>query len=304
MKDIPVLIAKGRTLAEAHEDALVRLHVNGTCIPTQYDKPNDPPSIDATMNITVYEPLADPMIHKAFPGGIEDLREYVMELQGLKDHWLKNINDPLDHRWLYTYHGRFADWGTFYSKDGSDVRHKRNYKWDYDENAYGVNQIKIVIDKLVEERYTRRAQMITWMPFMDNDADDAPCVQSAHYRITEDEGIWYLNTNIRIRSNDAYGASFMNMFGFIWFSKLEIADKIAEKSNREVKLGRLNWHADSYHIYGKDIADFRKRFIDRLDKPFDTRVYNFYDPKIQAIYNAATDTILKKVEKYDKDHKD
>lgn len=304
MKDIPVLIAEGRTLAEAYESALIILNMGGTRMRTQYDKPNDPLSIDATMNITVYEPLSDPMIHKAFPGGIEDLREYVMELQGLKDHWVKSINDPDDHRWEYTYHQRFADWGTWYEKeklnDYVTIRVKKNYKGYGD----GVNQIKIVIDKLIEQPYTRQAQMITWMPFMDNDADDAPCAQSIHYRITEDEGIWYLNTNVRIRSNDAYGASFMNMFGFIWFSKLEVADKIAEKANREVRLGRLNWHADSYHIYGKDIADFKKRFVDRLDGPFKTRVYNFYGPGIQEMYNEATDKILKKVKKYDEDHKD
>jgi tetratricopeptide (TPR) repeat protein len=29
------------------------------------------------MSITVLEPLSEPMVHKAFPGGIDDLREYV-----------------------------------------------------------------------------------------------------------------------------------------------------------------------------------------------------------------------------------
>jgi len=31
------------------------------------------------------------MIHKAFPGGIDDLKEYVMELKGFKDDWVKNL---------------------------------------------------------------------------------------------------------------------------------------------------------------------------------------------------------------------
>ena len=99
MKDIPVLHVKGANLAEAFEQALISLFENGVRIKTQYDKPEDPESIDATMNITVKDPWADPMIHKAFPGGIENLREYVIELLGYKDHWVKNMDDTGDTRW-------------------------------------------------------------------------------------------------------------------------------------------------------------------------------------------------------------
>ena len=70
IKNIPVLHARGKTLAEAYENALVELYKNGGRMSTQYDKVGDPQSIDATMNITIDEPLTDPMIHKAFPGGI------------------------------------------------------------------------------------------------------------------------------------------------------------------------------------------------------------------------------------------
>ena len=106
MKNIPVLHVEGLSLAEAYERALVALATNGIRVSTQYDKPGEPQSLDATMNITVQEPWSDPMIHKAFPGGIEDLREYVMELMGAKDHWVRNMDDPSDTRWEYTYHQR------------------------------------------------------------------------------------------------------------------------------------------------------------------------------------------------------
>ncbi len=114
--NIPVLYVTGRTLAQAYEAALVELHRRGLRIRTQYDNPDDPLSIDATMDVTVLEPEADPMIHRAFPAGIEDLKEYVMELEGLKDHWTKNLNDPEDTRWEYTYHGRLARYGAWYEK--------------------------------------------------------------------------------------------------------------------------------------------------------------------------------------------
>ena len=73
MKNIPVLTTQGLTLAESYEKALINLYNNGTRFKTQYDKPGDPLSIDCTANITILEPETDPMIHMAFPGGIEEL---------------------------------------------------------------------------------------------------------------------------------------------------------------------------------------------------------------------------------------
>jgi hypothetical protein len=92
MKNIPVIAISQKTLAEAYEAALIAVYEKGTRFKTQYDKPDDPESMDCTINITIEEPETDPMIHMAFPGGIEDLKEYVMELKGFKDHWTKNMN--------------------------------------------------------------------------------------------------------------------------------------------------------------------------------------------------------------------
>jgi len=50
------------------------------------------------MNITILESITDPMIYRAFPGGIDNLRGYVIKLSGAKDHWTKNINDQKDTR--------------------------------------------------------------------------------------------------------------------------------------------------------------------------------------------------------------
>ena len=291
-KNIPVLSVSGTTLAEAYERALVALYKNGIPFKTQYDKPDDPLSIDSTMNITILEPLSDPMIHRAFPGGIEDLKEYVMELMGLKDHWVKNINDPNDTRWEYTYHGRLAAYGAWRELVDGTSRQK---------GFFSINQIETVIDKLSKQPYTRQAQMITWMPNLDFECFDPPCLQSLWYRIIEDEaGTWWLNCNVRFRSNDAWGASFMNMFGFIQFNKQIIAAGVSQKSGRQVKLGRLNWQADSYHIYGKDILTAKQLLFDRIDSiPFEERTFNFGDDFISEMYNSAEAAILEKIKNYD-----
>jgi len=297
MKDIPVIHVEGRTLAETYETALIELYRKGIRIQTQYDRPGDPPSVDATMNMTILEPLSDPMIHKAFPGGIEDLREYVMELSGVKDHWMKSMNDPDDTRWEYTYHWRLRNYGSW--KQRSQDSRKQEVA-----GPFTVDQIAAVVKKLAQEPYTRRAQMITWMPNIDLDCYDPPCLQSLHYRVVEDEsGTWYLNCNVRFRSNDAWGANFMNMFGFVQFNKVEIAERLAEKTGKRVQLGRMNWHADSYHIYGKDLDEFQKRLLSRIDEPFEKRVFNFYDPMIQEIYTEAEKKVLQKINDYDMNHR-
>ncbi len=295
-KNIPVLTVNEETLAKAYEQALVSLYKNGTRFKTQYDKPEDPLSIDSTMNITIQDPWKDPMIHRAFPGGIDELREYVMELSGVKDHWVKNINDPEDTRWEYTYHGRLAAYGAWKElENGKSVR----------KGSFCIDQIQWIIDKLSQQPYTRQAQGITWMPSLDTDCFDPPCLQSVWYRIMEnDDGTWWLNCNIRFRSNDAWGANFMNMFGFVVFSKTEIADKIAEKTGKTVNLGRMNWQADSYHIYGKDIETAENMLFKRMDSlSLEERTFNFHDDFIQEMYNDAEPRIAGKIKAYDEEHK-
>jgi len=297
MQSIPVLHVCERSLAAAYEQALVALYRGGIPFKTQYDKPDDPPSLDCTMNLTVLEPLAEPMVHKAFPGGIEDLREYVMEVKGVKDHWVKNMNDAADTRWEYTYHGRLAAYGVWREK-----RHGHSET----VGPFNVNQVEKVIAKLATQPFTRQAQMITWMPNVDLDCYDPPCLQSLWYRILEDAaGVWWLNCNVRFRSNDAWGANFMNMFGFIMFNRDIIAAEVARRAGRQVELGRLNWQADSYHIYGKDLAAARHRLFDRLETTrFEDRVYEFSDENIRAIYEEAGPLVIEKIRAHDAERSD
>jgi len=287
--NIPVLNIQGRSLAETFEKALTALYVEGVRVRTQYDKEGDPLSVDATMNMTVLDPMSDPMIHKAFPGGIADLREYVFELEGRKDSWVKAINDPEDTRWEYTYHGRLQNYGQWKEKkdDGTTAF----------TGQFKVDQVEYVIDKLCKQPYTRQAQMITWMPSLDLTCYDPPCLQSIWYRILEDtHGVQWLNCNVRFRSNDAWGANFMNMFGFTMFNRTIIADEIQRRTGKVVKLARMNWQADSFHIYGKDVQQAEQRLFNRIaTSTFAERVYYFSDEMIQEMYHEEEAKILAKI---------
>ncbi len=295
-QNIPVLTVCERSLAQAYEKALVTLYQNGVRFKTQYDKPGDPPSIDSTMNITVLEPFSRPDDPQGVSGRHRGpARNTSWSSMGAKDHWVKNMNDPQDTRWEYTYHGRLAAYGAW--REWRDGKSRP-------AGFFSLNQIDAVIAKLVKQPFTRQAQMITWMPNLDLDCYDPPCLQSLWYRIMEDDaGIWWLNCNVRFRSNDAWGANFMNMFGFIQFNREIIGAGVARKAGRSVELGRMNWHADSYHIYGKDIDQARRLLFDRLDTlTFEERTFNFHDPFIQEMYHGAEAAIREKIKNYDSSH--
>lgn len=276
--NIPVLFVEADGLAEAWEKSLVRLHAEGCDVKTEYDKPDDPPSKDSTMMVVVQNPLAEPMIHKDFPGGLEDLQEYVLEVtEGIKDHLVRDVLDPTDTRWEYTYHQRLFK----YAVPGQ-------------ENV--INQIRLIAEKLAKAPHSRRAQAVTWKVWEDNTCYDPPCLQSIWCRVLPGEdGVWTLNMNVRFRSNDAYKAAFMNMFALIQLQRL-IAEKIHMLSSREVRLGRYVHQADSYHIYGSNFKEFEERFLNSLQTmSFEERTFRLED--VQSMMDDAIPGIREKAAK-------
>jgi thymidylate synthase len=256
---IPVLLVEGNSLAEAWEKSLVAVHKRGCDVKTEYDKAEDPPSKDCSMTIVVREPLSEPMIHKDFPGGLEDLQEYVMEvLDGIKDHCVRDTaSDPEDTRWEYTYHQRLFE----YTVPGLEK---------------SFDQIELMAQKLAKTPHSRRCQAITWKVWEDNFCYDPACLQSIWCRLLEgDQGVWYLNMNVRFRSNDAYKAAFMNMFALIRLQQ-KITDRIADLSGLNVIVGRYVHQADSYHIYGAYFKDFQERFLNALEnRTFEERTFHY-----------------------------
>jgi thymidylate synthase len=276
--DIPVLFVEGNGLAEAWEKSLIALHEHGCEIKTEYDKPDDPPSKDCSMTVVVRDPLAEPMIHRDFPGGLEDLQEYVLEvLEGIKDHCIRDAAaGPEDTRWEYTYHQRL-------------------FAYQDPASAAPYDQIELIARKLVETPYSRRSQAITWKVWEDNFCADPPCLQSIWCRMLPDEaGHWRLNTNVRFRSNDAYKAAFMNMFALIQL-QIQIARRIAELSGRTVLPGRYLHQADSYHIYGFNLNEFQSRFLQALQtRTFEQRTFQYRD--VRDIMEEAIPAIRAKAE--------
>lgn len=276
MSGIPVLTATGKGIAAAWENSLLILYRDGCEVKTQYDKPSDPPSKDATMLIVAEEPLSEPMIHRAIPCGLDDLQEYVMEVcEGIKDHFVRNPDDPTDTRWQYTYHQRL-------------------FKYDVPGRP-PIDQIELMCQQLAKTPFTRRSQAVTWKVWEDSTQADPACLQSVWCRITPAGSDNYLSMNVRLRSNDAYKANMMNMFAFVQLQQL-IANRIAELSGTPLKLGRYCHLADSYHIYGSDMKEFEGRFLKLVrQRLFEDRTYCYGE--VRDLMLSSRDAILAKVKR-------
>jgi len=250
MNDIPVLRVEGRTLPEAWEKAVITAWKKGLSIKTEYDKDSDAPSRDCTMVMVVAEPMAEPRIHRSFPGGLEDLEIYRQEVVlGIHDHWI----NPDEGKWTYTYHQRL-------------------FNYAFDQKA--VDQINYIIEKLSEKTYSRRAQAITWNPLNDPQSYDPPCLQRIWCRVTEaEDSSCRLNMNTHWRSRDAYKASFMNIFALTDLQRV-IAEKISKKISRKISVGRYVDITDSFHIYGSDAPEFKKFLKVIRERSFEERTWS------------------------------
>jgi len=283
LSDIPVLEARGRTVPEAWERSVLRLWEEGARVRTEYDREGDEPSRDATMVMVVDEPLAEPRIHLAFPGGIEDLEKYRQEvLHGVHDGWIR----PEEGKWTYTYHQRLSAYAPVEDLSSSSVR----------SPFKPVDQLEYIVDKLSRSPHSRRAQAITWMPTADPATDDPPCLQRIWCRLMpaegEEKGL-ALNMNTHWRSRDAYKAAFMNIYALTDLQRL-LAEKTSKKMCRNVTVGRYVDISDSYHIYGAYFQEFSERFLKLVrERPFDKRVWRTDDKKVQAAIKAAQEELAR-----------
>ena len=308
--DIPVLESLGSTIPEAWERSVLRLWEEGVRVRTEYDREGDEPSRDSTMVIVVAEPLSEPRIHLAFPGGIEELEKYRQEvLFGVHDGWIR----PEEGKWTYTYHQRLSSYAPVADLSSSQI--KSPFKT--------VDQIRYIIDKLASAPHSRRAQGITWMPTADPATDDPPCLQRIWCRLipigekgaggrvpgagtTEDADFaarhpapgtrhpnadFVLNMNSHWRSRDAYKAAFMNMYALTDLQRW-LAEKISEKMGKKVAVGRYVDISDSYHIYGAYFQEFSERFLKLVkERPFEKRVWRTDDRRVQASIKRAQEEL-------------
>lgn len=272
--NVPVIAVTADCLPQAWEKAVLAVWDQGLVIQTQYDRPGDPPSRDATVMVTVTDPFNEPRIHKNFPGGPEELEAYRQEVvDGIHDHWI----DPAAGKWTYTYHERlFAYCPT------ADLRNAQSPR-----PFPRVNQIDYIVQALTGCDYTRRAQAVTWMPTADPQTDDPPCLQRIWCRLIRDQqGQYVLNMNTHWRSRDLYKAWFMNVYALTDLQRI-IAGSIADRIGSPVRVGRYVDISDSLHIYGSYLRDAGIEVEKMRTTPFTQRAWESTYPAFEYMTEEA-----------------
>jgi thymidylate synthase len=276
--NIPVLTVYASCLPEAWEKAVLAVWDEGVEIKTEYDKPTDPASKDATVTVIVENPFNEPRIHRNFPGGPEELETYRQEVcEGIHDHWI----DPTAGKWTYTYHERLFSYCP--TQDLRDPEAEKPFS--------SIDQIDYVTQKCSEAFFTRRAQAITWMPTADPPTDDPPCLQRLWFRVLVDsDGQPVLNMNSHWRSRDLYKAWFMNVYALTYLQKM-VAEGVAEKLGREVKIGRYVDISDSLHIYGSYFSEVQPEIEKMRDGDYSSRSWTSDHPAFEMLTEEAVEKL-------------
>jgi thymidylate synthase len=265
---IPVLKVEGETVPEVWERAVILCWKEGISIKTEYDRPEDPPSKDCSMVMVMNDPLGEPRIHRAFPGGLEDLEVYRLEVvDGIHDDWIK----PEEGKWSYTYHERL-------------------YSYPHADGSERIDQMDYIAKKLSEAPYSRRAQAITWVVKTDRFFEDPPCLQRIWCRLMDEGDRAVLNMNVHWRSRDAYKAAFMNLFALTDLMG-RIASSVEERLGKPVACGRYAEFVDSFHIYGSYFKEF-EGFLKTVEKrKYEDRVWEtkFAEPVFEEARKKVTD---------------
>ena len=285
--NIPAISITADCLPEAWERAVLAVWDKGFEVRTQYDKPDDPPSKDATVMITINDPFCEPRIHKNFPGGPEELESYRQEVvSGIHDHWI----NPAAGKWTYTYHERLFAY--------CPVENIRNA--DSPRPFREVDQVRYIIDCLSQAGHSRRAQAITWMPTADPQTDDPPCLQRIWCRLLANEaGELSLNMNTHWRSRDLYKAWFMNVYALTDLQRT-IAEEISRKKDVPVRVGRYVDISDSLHIYGSYFDEVAPEVEKMRQSPFHTRAWESSHPAFEMMTTEAREKLSQNPDFYAK----
>ncbi len=282
---IPTIYVEENTIPRAWEKAVLGVWKYGVDIKTQYDKPEDPPSKDATVMVTVLNPFGEPRIHKNIPGGPEELEVYRQEVvNGIHDHWI----NPEEGKWTYTYHERLFAYSP--CEDLSDSSSPRPF--------IPVDQIQYMIDYLAESGHTRSAQAITWQPTCDPKTYDPPCLQRIWCRLLPSgDGDFALNMNTHWRSRDLYKAWFMNVYALTDLQRV-MAEKISEKMGERVTVGRYVDISDSLHLYGSYFSEIEPEIEKMETQDISNRVWTTYHPAFAMMTDEARQNLSYNVDFY------
>jgi thymidylate synthase len=251
-ESLPILSIEGDNLTKVWEEAVLALWKDGAHLFTEYDQW----SKDCTMLMAIREPFSEPRIHLGgLCGGLEDLDKYVKEVvEGSEDHFVYEGKRP------YEYHERLFNYIVADNLKTDQIEYMIERLSKGKEVQFEGKKIKV-------QGFSRRAQAITWKPWIDPSLEHPPCLQRIWCRVVGDklvmETCW--------RSRDAYKAAFWNMYAFTELQK-KISKDLSKKIGANIEPGQYVDFSNSFHIYGNDFEDFENRFTKLIkERTFERR---------------------------------
>lgn len=290
--NLPGINIVANTIPAAWELAVLSVWDNGIEVATHYDKPGDPKSKEATVTIEVANPFAEPIIHKNFPGGPEELEVYRQEVvDGIHDHWI----NPQGGGWTYTYHERLLNYNPstdLYAEGRGFLLPK------------GIDQIEKVIDDLERDITSKGSQATTWMPSADPGLEgNRPCLQRLWFRALESgEDKYKLNMNVDFRSRDLYKAWFMNAHALRDLQS-KVANDLSDRIGKEVSVGTYRDKSDSLHIYGSYFKDAKIETEKMRSPNVEDRAWTLDNSMITMMTDEAKEHLANDVDYYKKGRK-
>lgn len=143
-----------------------------------------------------------------------------------------------------------------YEKDILSGAKPDGVKYTYGNRLRNVDrkdQFKYIVDTLKEQHYSRRAIATLWLPQIDIEEKEGPCID-LYQAIIEGE---YLYLIAYLRANDVYNGWPRNIYGI-----LKIQEELCKELN--CKKGYVNTIAGSAHVYSRNFNDLEKRYKNKL----------------------------------------
>lgn len=176
---------------------------------------------------------------KMLAEGQFDILEYPLKGEALADYVKSYDNKDiilLNQNFVYSYPERL--------KHMLSVTKKNEIKF--------INQIDVMIQRLVNNPESNRAVAVLYNAGLDYDIDDIPCLNHIQVFIRDEEVVLYC----LFRSNDIYGAFISNMY-LLQYIGLKITDELG-KYYPNLKFKGVQYTSYSAHIYEEDLPMVKK----------------------------------------------
>lgn len=131
----------------------------------------------------------------------------------------------------------------------SDGRINSNYGWMIYSEENG-KQFDNVVKELIQNPFSRRAEMIYTRPSMHRDycaggMNDFCCTETVQYLLRDN----MLETIVKMRSNDAW-AGFRNDYAWQKHVQSKVLTELNNRGN-SYELGNIYWNVGSLHVYSR-----------------------------------------------------